>query len=94
LIDQSSNFPHKTLDDATAYLENRAVELFSQHYSKVKSIAETNDGDMQTPVWRNVGVTFCAVGEPNPVRGKDIPLDFTIPEARYIEVNFWVSLPL
>jgi hypothetical protein len=96
LIDASLTFRAEyPLDvDAIQYLKKQAISLFAQSYQNAQSVAEIAAGVLQTGIWKNIGATFGAVCAPNPPQGEEWPLSFQIPHALYIEVNFWISLPL
>lgn len=96
LIDASMTFraEYPLEADAIQYLKQQAVALFTKSHRNAQYVAEVAAGVLQMDVWKNTGVTFTAVTAPNPPQGEEWPLDFQIPHALYIDVNFWVSLPL
>jgi hypothetical protein len=96
LIDASLTFraEYPLEADALHYLKQEAVSRFAQSYKNAQSVAEIAAGTLQMDIWKNTGATFAAVCAPNPPQGEEWPLDFQIPHALYIDVNFWVSLPL
>ncbi|WP_421556763.1 hypothetical protein [Pseudomonas kitaguniensis] len=94
LIATSPTFINKYAehDDAVAFLKKQAVALYQKFYAAAEAAEDVADGVLQVPVWKDVGVTFCAVQEPNRPRGEDFAVSFETPGALYIEVNFWTSL--
>lgn len=93
LIETSSTFSSKyPQQQAIAYLEQQAVDLFKKYHAGATQARDVDNSKLCNPVWKDVGATFTAVGSPNPPRGKDSPVSFAIPDAIYIEVNFWTSL--
>lgn len=96
LLESSKTFAaeYPTQAEAIRYLKERAVVLYGRAYADVKTAEDVADGVLQVPIWKGVGVTFCALRAPNPPRGEDWPVNYTTPGAVYVEVNFWMSLPI
>lgn len=94
LIETSSTFSKKypQQQQAVAFLEQQAVDLFKKYHAGAKQARDVDNGLLCNPAWKDVGATFTAVGSPNPPRGNNFPVSFAIPDAVYIEVNFWTSL--
>jgi hypothetical protein len=96
LVESSTTFSaeYKSHEDAVRYLKQRSVTLYEREYAEATDAADVADGVLQVPIWKNVGATYCALGAPNPARGEEWPIKFSTLGAVYVEINFWVSLPL